>query len=274
MPEPDRDGDASGPGALQDGEPHGVGGPSRLMLPPVRTAHLLPLVDAKLIDLLRALDAREWNPPTVAPAWTVKDVAAHLLDTQQRLVSRLRGEPPPPSPAIRSDADLVAFINRLNAEGVRRYRRLDPAALIARLEDGRRLRAHHQSLDPFAAAMFAVSWAGETRRRTGFTPRASSPNAGTISSRSASPSGTRHYDARVSITRSSTASCARCRSPIATSTREPGTVARFTVAGDCGGGWHLSRDAAGWHLVDAPAGARRRRRPSRRRSPGGSSRKA
>ncbi len=76
------------------------------MLPPIRTAHLLPLVDAKLIDLLRSLTAREWDTPTVAPAWSVRDVAAHLLDTQQRLVSRLRGEPPAPASSIGSDADL------------------------------------------------------------------------------------------------------------------------------------------------------------------------
>jgi hypothetical protein len=35
--------------------------------------------------------------------------------------------------------------------------------------------------------------------------------------------------------------------------REPGTVARFTVDGDCGGSWYLSRGTNGWDLVPAAA---------------------
>ena len=77
------------------------------MLPPIRTAHLLPLVDAKLIDLLRSLTAREWDTPTVAPAWTVRDVAAHLLDTQQRLVSRFDLEVTQPGWALGFNFDIV-----------------------------------------------------------------------------------------------------------------------------------------------------------------------
>ena len=97
-----------------------------MTLPPLVTAHLFPPLHAKLIELLRSLDDEEWEMSTVAPAWRVRDVAAHLLDTQQRLVARLRGRPQPPAPSIRSNADLVEFINRLNDEGVRRYRQLDP----------------------------------------------------------------------------------------------------------------------------------------------------
>ena len=133
-----------------------------MTLPPLVTAHLFPPLHAKLIELLRSLDDDEWELQTVAPAWRVRDVAAHLLDTQQRLVSRLRGEPQPPPPPIHSNADLVALLNRLNDEGVRRYRRLDPAELIELMEDGAGdFARHHQSLDPFAAAPFGVSWAGE-----------------------------------------------------------------------------------------------------------------
>jgi hypothetical protein len=30
-------------------------------------------------------------------------------------------------------------------------------------------------------------------------------------------------------------------------------VARFTVDGECGGSWYLSREAGGWGLIPAPA---------------------
>ena len=52
--------------------------------------HLLPIVEARLLELLRSLSRSEWELQTVAPAWKVKDVAAHLLDTQLRKLSLVR----------------------------------------------------------------------------------------------------------------------------------------------------------------------------------------
>jgi uncharacterized protein (TIGR03083 family) len=222
------------------------------MLPPIRTAHLLPLVDAKLIDLLRSLTAGEWSTSTVAPAWTVKDVAAHLLDTQQRLVSRLRGELPP-TPVIGSDADLVLFVNRLNAAGVARYGRLEPEELIAQLEDGLPLyAAHHQSLDPLAEAPYAVSWAGEARSANWFH-----------TARELTERWHHQQQIRLAVGRPGIMTrelyhpvldCFMRALPFAyrDQRREPGTVARFTVEGECGGSWYLSRDAGGWDLIPAP----------------------
>ena len=34
-------------------------------------------------------------------------------------------------------------------------------------------------------------------------------------------------------------------------TRAPGTLARFTVEGECGGSWDLYREAGGWDLIPA-----------------------
>src|SRR5262245_53885765 len=99
---------------------------------PLLTAHLFPALDAQLIELLRSLTPADWERQTIARAWTVKDVAAHLLDTQLRKLSFGRdGYTPSPPPAIASDRDLVALINRLNADGVTVYRRLSPTVLIA-----------------------------------------------------------------------------------------------------------------------------------------------
>ena len=53
-------------------------------LQPILTAHLFGPLNDELIALLLGLSPEEWNAPTVAGAWTVKVVAAHLLDTTLR----------------------------------------------------------------------------------------------------------------------------------------------------------------------------------------------
>ncbi len=90
---------------------------------PILVAHLLPVVEARLIELLKSLEPADWETQTIAPAWNVKDVAAHLLDTQLRKLSRVRdGYAAGPPPRFTSADDFVAFINRLNREGVEMYR--------------------------------------------------------------------------------------------------------------------------------------------------------
>ena len=48
---------------------------------PILVAHLFAPLHDELLALLRSLTPDEWDAPTVAGAWTVKDVTAHLLDT-------------------------------------------------------------------------------------------------------------------------------------------------------------------------------------------------
>ena len=123
-------------------------------LPPIFTAHLFPKLEGMLVELLRSLTPRDWEKQTLAPRWKVKDVAAHLLDTQVRKLSAFRNHGAHERPQITSQADLVAFINSLNAEGVKKYRELSPEELIARMELASRESAeYHQSLDPFAPVM-------------------------------------------------------------------------------------------------------------------------
>jgi len=131
---------------------------------PLLTAHLFPTLDARLIGLLRSLAPDDWERQTVAPMWTVKDVAAHPLDTQLRKLSFGRdGYAPLPPPRIASNRDLVSFINRLNAEGVTVYRRLSPPVLIGWMEQtSREAASYYAALDPFASARIGVSWAGES----------------------------------------------------------------------------------------------------------------
>lgn len=138
---------------------------------PILLAHLFPGLHAELIALLRGLAPDDWSRPTAAGSWTVKDVTAHLLDVQLRQLSCKRdgAMPPPPDPPIAGYADLVAFLNRLNAEWVTAARRLSPRVLTDLLElAGGQMAESQAGLDPFAPALFAVAWAGEEESLTWF----------------------------------------------------------------------------------------------------------
>src|SRR6202163_4422835 len=93
-------------------------------LQPIFTAHLFPKLEAKLSELLRALAPEDWEKQTLAPKWKVKDVAAHLLDTQLRRLTSSRRDHTAQNKKITSHAELLALINSLNAEGVRKYGQL------------------------------------------------------------------------------------------------------------------------------------------------------
>ena len=99
-------------------------------LDPILCAHLVRAVDEKLIDLLRSLTPVEWDLKTVAPLWKVRDIAAHLLDTALRKLSMVRDSCHVEAVNVRSPQDVIALVNRLNAEGATVYRRLSPPVLI------------------------------------------------------------------------------------------------------------------------------------------------
>jgi uncharacterized protein (TIGR03083 family) len=132
------------------------------MLDPILTVHLFPKLEQLLVELLRSLSPADWQMQTVAPKWNVMDVAAHLLDTQLRKLALLRDGFAAEQVSIGSDADLLAYINRLNEEGVAYFRRLSPELLISLMKDASEQSiVFHQALDPFAPAAFPLSWAGE-----------------------------------------------------------------------------------------------------------------
>lgn len=130
---------------------------------PIETVHLFPVLDKLLIELLHSLSPEEWHAPTIAKLWTVKDIAAHLLDGNMRTISILRdhyfGDPPS---NIQSYADLVAYLNQLNMSWTNAAKRISPALLIQLLETtGKQFQQEIEKLAPFDKAVFAVSWAGE-----------------------------------------------------------------------------------------------------------------
>jgi len=132
-------------------------------LSPILTADRFATLGRELIALLRSLSEEQWQLPTVAAQWSVKDVAAHLLDTACRRLSleRDRFAPPPDRSLDRYD-DLLAFLNDLNAQWVLAFRRLSPRLLTDFLE---LVEPPHTELmlglDPWGRALFPVAWAGE-----------------------------------------------------------------------------------------------------------------
>jgi uncharacterized protein (TIGR03083 family) len=133
-------------------------------LPPVDARPLFRPVSTSLVVLLRGLRPEDWTRPTVAGKWTVRDVAAHLLDSTLRRLSFHRDGmvPPPPPHAIESERDFVAFINDLNAQWVGSAKRLSPRVLTDLFERAARDAADwFESLPLDAPALFPVSWAGE-----------------------------------------------------------------------------------------------------------------
>lgn len=138
---------------------------SLVPLPRTLTADLYrPLHDA-LVGLLEDLEPGDWERPTVAGAWQVRDVVAHLVDVDLRRLSSTRdGHRPPPDGPLDSWETLVGFLNELNATWTRAARRLSPGVLLDLVRlTGPLVADLVRSLHPDGEATFPVSWAGESR---------------------------------------------------------------------------------------------------------------
>jgi uncharacterized protein (TIGR03083 family) len=225
------------------------------LLRPILTAHLFPKLDGMLIELLRSLAPSDWEKTTVSPKWNIKDVAAHLLDTALRGVSIGRDRYVPESPAIHSAADLAAFINRLNSEGVIVYRRLSPVVLIGLVEAATKsLAEYHASRDPYALAPYGVSWAGEEKSPNWFD-----------TAREFTERWHHQQQIRLAVNRPGIMTrelyhpvldCFLRALPFTyrNVAAKNGALLQFTVSGECGGNWYLYRAAEIWQLVEAPLG--------------------
>jgi hypothetical protein len=130
---------------------------------PIDTAPLFDPLHAELLALLRALSAEDWQRPTVAGRWLVRDVAAHLLDGDLRKIAVYRdGHFLPVDTPMASAADLSRFINGVNASGVEFAQRLSPRVIADLLEvTGRWVTSLVTSLPLHGRSIFPVSWAGE-----------------------------------------------------------------------------------------------------------------
>src|SRR5712672_567434 len=231
-----------------NGQPYGT--------TPILCAHLLRTVDGKLVDLLGSLAPREWNLQTVAPLWKVRDIAAHLLDTVLRKLSMVRDSCYVEAVTIRSPQDVVALVNRLNAEGVTVYRRLSPPILIEMMKSACEQSARfHESLDPFAPATFNVGWAGEETSLNWFD-----------TARELTERWHHQQQIRLATNRPGIMTPDLYHPVLDCFLRglphtflevkaSPGTIVLVEISGECGGQWFLSRGTTQWNFVDRPAGA-------------------
>jgi uncharacterized protein (TIGR03083 family) len=228
---------------------------AREPLQPIFTAQLFPALEAKLIELLRSLAPEDWEKQTLAPKWKVGDVAAHLLDTQTRKLAAARHGYKPESSKKLSPEKLVALINTLNAEGVRQHGQISTDELIARMEDASRLSAeYHQALDPFGRAMFPVSWAGEEESLNWFD-----------TAREFTERWHHQQQIRLAVNKPGIMTrefyfpvldCFMRGLPYAYRNvpAPSGSLALFSISGECGGTWFLFRDGGDWKLIASLAG--------------------
>lgn len=217
---------------------------------PIPTLHLFPVLDKLLIELLGSLTPADWNKPTVARLWTVKDIAAHLLDTNMRTISYAQGYEMAIATQINSYQDLVAYLNELNATWVNAMKRVSPQMIIQQLEStGKQYIAHLNTLKPFEQAKYPVSWAGEDVSLNWFdTAREYTEKW--------------HHQQQIRdavgmpglMTRELFYPCIDTfmyalphsyRSVDATE----GTVIQITISGDIGGYWYLLKAAQKWELL-------------------------
>jgi hypothetical protein len=219
-------------------------------LPPIFTAHLFPKIENLLIELLDSLEGDEWEKQTLAPCWKVKDVAAHLLDTQLRKLSLVRDNYVSEIPIISCQEDFVSFINALNHQGVLTYRRLSPKILVMLMKlASKESSDYHASLDPFAKATFAVSWAGEEESLNWFD------TAREFTERW-------HHQQQIRLATDKPGIITReLYFPVLDTfmralpfhysniQAQDNSLVQFTISGNCGGVWYLYKDRLIWSLI-------------------------
>ncbi|MBZ5527679.1 MAG: maleylpyruvate isomerase N-terminal domain-containing protein [Acidobacteriia bacterium] len=225
-------------------------------------AHLYPRIETHLIKLLRSVSPEDWLRPTLCPGWSVKDIAAHLLDTNLRRLSMCRdgffGETPENADSYDG---LVRFLDRLNADWVRAARRISPRALtdwmeITSVEVGNFFAA----LDPFAKAPFPVAWAGESESLNWFdiareyTERWHHQQQIRLAvAQPGTPATTEIMTRELYHPVLDTFLRALPRTYAQTDAPEAAAV-KITVSGEAGGVWFLLRHTGAWRLTKtAPA---------------------
>jgi uncharacterized protein (TIGR03083 family) len=226
---------------------------------PIDTSPLFPPLHDELMSTLRALRPEEWNLPTIAGSWRVRDVVAHLLDGDLRKLSVFRdGHQPVPDRPIESASDLTRFLNARNAVWTEAAERLSPRVMVDLIATtGPQLSELMASLPLYETSLFSVAWAGEETSENWFDvgreyterwhhqmhvrdavglplllqPRWMQPLFD-LSVRAFPPA-------------------------FATTTAADGTAVVFEIAGDSGGAWSLIASDGAWQLFagrsDLPA---------------------
>lgn len=224
----------------------------------ILTADLFLPLQRELVSLLRSLDGAGWLRPTVARGWAVKDVAAHLLDTDLRRLSMHRDGYRPRSPAAEFGdyGGLVSFLNDLNATWVGAAERLSPRVITDLLEwSGPQVAELFASLAPDGRAPISVAWAGEDFSANWMDVGREYTEkwhhqAQIRDAVGAPPLDTRRWLAPV-LALSTYALPYAFRDVDAAE----GDALAVTIDGEAGGAWHVVRRAGAWQLREGDAAA-------------------
>lgn len=202
---------------------------------------------------LRTLLPEDWHKPTAAPGWSVGDVVAHLTDTAIRRLSTGRDGHlhTPPAGGLHSTADLLAFINHLNAEWVAASRRVSPRLSIELLDvAGRQLIDFLESQDLQAPAQFSVAWAGEHESAAWFDIGREYTERWHHHQQILEAVGGRPLVSRRWLFPVLDLSMRAMPFAYRDIQAEPATVVTVEVTGEAGGAWTLVREPLGWRLFN------------------------
>jgi uncharacterized protein (TIGR03083 family) len=218
---------------------------------PIFVAELFGEIHEELLKLLRSLSDDDWYKPTVAGAWQVRDLAAHLLDSDNRRLSFQRDKAPmvPPEKAIESYRDLVDFLNQLNADWVKAAKRISPRLLVEFLSlTGAQVTELFKSLDPFGPALFGVAWAGEEGSQNWFDIAREYTEKWHHQQQIRDAIGVAPLTSRKWLFPVLDAFLRGLPHTYRETAAEDGTRIVFTVTGEAGDQWTLSREGGAWKL--------------------------
>jgi uncharacterized protein (TIGR03083 family) len=118
----------------------------------------------RLLGLLTALTAEQWSAVTVAPEWSVKDIALHLLDVDLSWLARDRdGDRTGLIPMPPQHEEFVRALGRRNQQWVEGARGLSPALVTGLLRwSGEQLDGYLSQADLTRPS--SVYWAGPAPR--------------------------------------------------------------------------------------------------------------
>ena len=223
-------------------------------LRPVLVADLFPELREHLLQLLRGLQPAEWELPTSARLWNVKDIALHLLGGDLGILSRKRDGFTPGGVSIAGWDDLVAFINQLNHTWLQATRRLSTRVLCDLLAfTGPQVETYFAALDPFAMGD-PVDWTGpgpapvwlDIARE--YTERWHHQQQ--IRDATSRPG---LYEPR--LFRPVLEAFVRALPQTFRDVPAPAdTAVQLNLTGAAGGSWHVLRKPSGWELYGGPAG--------------------
>jgi uncharacterized protein (TIGR03083 family) len=216
---------------------------------------LFPIERSALLAVLESLSPDDWQRPTSAGAWTVKDVAAHLIADDLGRLSRQRDGYR--EAGVDESESLESYIDRRNEEWVIAMRRLSPRVIRSLLElSGEETQQLFQTIDPFALGS-PVSWAGPE------------PAPGWLDLAREFTERWHHQQQIREAVGADVLDDPRYLRPVLTTfafalvpplrdvEAPPGTAVQLSVGGPSGGNWTVRREQSGWTLhtgsTDAPS---------------------